>query len=235
MACAALIVLLLLRTTPMTHSMLIHFINDSDDDINKEVILPDFHRLVNFPDLLIKGRNASCDGDTSTAHGANKKRCVMCGQLRVSATYVRTKKANAGNTGTEDAPSHAATSNGGSAGGDSSNHIIPRQNKGVCTACDVTVWAALELDGLEIKWCKGCKNFRPWSHFGDKSLATKCLRCRDRQKEKYAMQKSCNRHRSSSCSPDSGEEEKKLADVDDLHGTLAVVAANGLRNLMNAI
>jgi hypothetical protein len=43
--------------------------------------------------------------------------------------------------------------------------------------------------GLEIKWCKGCKNFRPWASFGDKGLATKCVRCRERQREKYALQK----------------------------------------------
>lgn len=43
--------------------------------------------------------------------------------------------------------------------------------------------------GLQIKWCKGCKNFRPWAAFGEKGLATKCVRCRDRQREKYALQK----------------------------------------------
>ena len=43
--------------------------------------------------------------------------------------------------------------------------------------------------GLEIKWCKGCKNFCPWAAFGDKGLATKCVRCRERQREKYALQK----------------------------------------------
>ena len=43
--------------------------------------------------------------------------------------------------------------------------------------------------GLEIKWCKGCKNFRPWAAFGDKGLATKCVRCRERQREKYALTK----------------------------------------------
>jgi hypothetical protein len=42
---------------------------------------------------------------------------------------------------------------------------------------------------LTIKWCKGCKNFRLWSAFGDKSRATKCSKCRERQKEKYAAQK----------------------------------------------
>jgi Zn-finger nucleic acid-binding protein len=66
--------------------------------------------------------------------------------------------------------------------------IIPTQNKGLCTMCDVNVWVVVST-GLEIKWCKGCKNFRPWAAFGDKGLATKCLRCRERQREKYALQK----------------------------------------------
>ena len=66
--------------------------------------------------------------------------------------------------------------------------IIPTQNKGLCTMCDVNVWVVCN-SGLEIKWCKGCKNFRPWAAFGDKGLATKCLRCRERQREKYALQK----------------------------------------------
>lgn len=94
-------------------------------------------------------------------------------------------------------------------------HIIPRQNKGVCTLCDVTVWLTqIVVDGdgriavaqstgedeeedmyptkprpVEIKWCKGCKNFRSWAAFGEKGSATKCVRCRNRQKEKYALQK----------------------------------------------
>ena len=33
------------------------------------------------------------------------------------------------------------------------------------------------------------KNFRPWAAFGDKGRATKCVGCRDRQREKYALQK----------------------------------------------
>jgi len=65
---------------------------------------------------------------------------------------------------------------------------IPTQNKGLCTICDVNVWIVTST-GLEIKWCKGCKNFRPWAAFGDKGLATKCVRCRERQREKYALQK----------------------------------------------
>jgi hypothetical protein len=198
----------------------------SDADTTKEVILPDFHRLVNFPDLLVKGRGASGEngGDGASPNElSGKKRCVMWGQLRVSATYVRAKKGNTDESA--ESPSEGSGMSG-------SSHIIPRQNKGVCTACDVTVWVALELDGLEIKWCKGCKNFRPWSHFGAKSLATKCLRCRDRQKEKYAMQKNSTRRRSSGSS---AVEEKKTGDDSNIHQcNLAEVAAHGLRTLMNA-
>ena len=153
----------------------------------------------------------------------------MCGQLRVSATFVRAnKKANPEQQGED-----SAGAAGGAAGG--SAHIIPRQNKGVCTACDVTVWVALELEGLEIKWCKGCKNFRPWAAFGSKGTATKCVRCRDRQKEKYAMQKSASKQRRMNSSE--VEEKKMSEDMDDMHHhhcSLAIVAADGLRNLMKA-
>jgi hypothetical protein len=65
--------------------------------------------------------------------------------------------------------------------------FIPNQNKGLCTGCDVKVWV-VRSSGMQIKWCKGCKNFRPWAAFGEKGHATKCVRCRDRQREKYASQ-----------------------------------------------
>jgi len=65
--------------------------------------------------------------------------------------------------------------------------FIPNQNKGLCTFCDVKVWV-VRSSGLQIKWCKGCKNFRPWAAFGEKGHATKCVRCRERQREKYASQ-----------------------------------------------
>lgn len=66
--------------------------------------------------------------------------------------------------------------------------VIPTQNKGLCTVCDVQVWIIVESN-IQIKWCKGCKNFRSWASFGEKGMATKCIRCRERQREKYAMQK----------------------------------------------
>ena len=81
---------------------------------------------------------------------------------------------------------HVPSSMTGTGAGGYAN--IPTQNKGLCTICDVNVWIVAS-SGLEIKWCKGCKNFRPWAAFGDKGLATKCVRCRERQREKYALQK----------------------------------------------
>lgn len=152
-----------------------------------ECRLPDFAHLVNFPDYLARGRNTDKEVD-------GKKNCVMCGKVRVcSASVVRRGTAKQDD--------------------DETTHIIPRQNKGVCTVCDVAVWVVLEQDGLEIKWCKGCKNFRPWAAFGEKGLATKCARCRKRQKEKYLTQKSENRL---------GFDVRKEDD-----------AARGLRNLMH--
>lgn len=62
--------------------------------------------------------------------------------------------------------------------------IIPTQNKGLCTNCDVGVWMVNETF-TEIKWCKGCKNFKKWIDFGGKLMATKCESCRERQRDKY--------------------------------------------------
>ena len=98
-----------------------------------EHALPDFARIVNFPDFLTKGR-----GNNNTSSRADgKKHCVMCGKLRVCLAAGRRK--------------HEVET----------THIIPRQNKGVCTQCDVTVWLQMD-EKIEVKWCKGCKNFRPW-------------------------------------------------------------------------
>ena len=82
----------------------------------------------------------------------------------------------------------APTASSSASGGTSDHVIIPTQNKGLCTECDVNVWTVMS-SGLEIKWCKGCKNFRPWAAFGDKGMATKCVRCREKQRGKYAREK----------------------------------------------
>lgn len=149
----------------------------------QNVQIPDFMLLVNYPDYLARGRSGRGDlapGLDGCVEG--KKHCVMCGKLRVcsaSSSTISSKKSSFRES-SQDEESE-------------STHIIPRQNKGVCTACDVAVWVVVDSeDQLEIKWCKGCKNFRPWISFGEKGMATKCVRCRNRQKEKYANQKKEN-------------------------------------------
>jgi hypothetical protein len=186
----------------------------------KEAHIPDFHQLVNYPDYLTKMRqNVASSADSMDQDG--KRHCVMCGKLRVcsaSATNLsggcnaRRPKKNEDEDGED--------------GEDGESHIIPRQNKGLCTACDVTVWVFVET-GLEIKWCKGCKNFRPWAAFGDKGLATKCVRCRDRQREKYALQKDELRLRRIRQGTNKQEEKK----ANEQH---EIAAAKGLRDLMAA-
>ena len=50
---------------------------------------------------------------------------------------------------------------------DSSEFNIPKQNKGVCNNCDVAIWV-VNPSGMNIKYCKGCKNFKKWVKFGVK-------------------------------------------------------------------
>ena len=190
--------------------------------------MPDFHRLVNYPDYLSKSRglgsgDAGASGSSKAIGG--KKHCVMCGKLRICSASSLMEKGRA-----------AAADDDGTA------HIIPRQNKGLCTACDVTVWV-LVSEGVEIKWCKGCKNFRRWAAFGDKGSATKCVRCRERQREKYAMQKNAKRARGSDkngntgkCLPlklPSSSPNQHIGSVEQKEGK-HFAAARGLANLMNA-
>jgi len=152
-----------------------------DVDKVKDSHVPDFHRLVNFPDYLPKNRPPPGDG---------MRCCVMCGKQRLCTASISKTSSSDNNTPVKTPKSAASTTDNIQSPStfNSTTHIIPRQNKGLCTSCDVTVWVVTS-SGLEIKWCKGCKNFRPWAAFGDKGLATKCVRCRDRQREKYALQK----------------------------------------------
>lgn len=148
---------------------------------NDEIRLPSFHKLVNYPEFLPQRNNHlnenNVDRSTLSYEEAKQrvipatKNCVMCG---TSCTFLGT---NASKTKEQAAPSST-----------SSPYIIPKQNKGLCTSCDVKVWLVRDRNQT-IKWCKGCKNFRRWSAFGEKSRATKCSKCRDRQREKYAAQK----------------------------------------------
>jgi Zn-finger nucleic acid-binding protein len=192
----------------------------SESNKANDIKLPEFHRLVNYPDYLAKSRTASPDANSAAAEG--KKNCVMCGKQRFCSVSSLVNKGRFVKREGED---------------DGADHIIPRQNKGLCTACDVTVWMVTN-EGVEIKWCKGCKNFRPWAAFGDKGSATKCVRCRDRQREKYAMQKDeikLRRYKqtgSAESSPTAQAETSKWDDrtVEEQH----MAAANGLRNLIHA-
>lgn len=131
----------------------------------KNASIPEFTALVNFPSHMSQKQAVNLP--------EGMRCCVMCGQAcRCS-----------GSKGKKGAKKEEMTRkvNGQYA-------MIPTQNKGLCTQCDVNVWVVANSQ-LEIKWCKGCKNFRPWAAFGEKGLATKCVRCRDRQREKYAAQK----------------------------------------------
>eukprot|EP00574_Skeletonema_japonicum_P006619 CAMPEP_0201736512 /NCGR_PEP_ID=MMETSP0593-20130828/40052_1 /ASSEMBLY_ACC=CAM_ASM_000672 /TAXON_ID=267983 /ORGANISM="Skeletonema japonicum, Strain CCMP2506" /LENGTH=334 /DNA_ID=CAMNT_0048230293 /DNA_START=41 /DNA_END=1045 /DNA_ORIENTATION=+ len=74
---------------------------------------------------------------------------------------------------------------------DDSEFSIPKQNKGVCNNCDVAIWV-VNPSGMQIKWCKGCKNFRKWIDFGVKGYSSKCERCRTQQASRYASQKAKN-------------------------------------------
>lgn len=70
-----------------------------------------------------------------------------------------------------------------------SNCTIPSQNKGVCKSCDSSFWYSNELD-VVFKFCKGCKTFCTLHEFGDKPVASKCLKCRKRGSISYFMKKS---------------------------------------------
>ena len=145
-----------------------------DIDAVKNVPVPEFTSLVNFPVHMSQKQSVNLP--------EGMRCCVMCGQACPCSNGNKSKKNKKnGENGTRSAEDLMREKSNGYA-------IIPTQNKGLCTLCDVNVWVVCQ-SGLEIKWCKGCKNFRPWAAFGDKGLATKCLRCRDRQREKYAIQK----------------------------------------------
>lgn len=147
----------------------------------KTAQVPEFTSLVNFPVHMSQKQSIELpDG---------MRCCVMCGQACPCSAANKAKKVSGGKGGPKASGGLAALSSNGQDSGDRDDFaIIPTQNKGLCTNCDVNVWVVTNTL-LEIKWCKGCKNFRPWAAFGEKGGATKCVRCRERQREKYALQK----------------------------------------------
>jgi hypothetical protein len=152
-----------------------------DMDTYKNAHMPEFANLVNFPNAMTQAKQIN---PSSLPEGM--RCCVMCGNACPCPMGSKHSKKN--RTKPIDGSMTTQNGNGQPSAKDQQMAIIPSQNKGLCTLCDVNVWIVAST-GLEIKWCKGCKNFRPWASFGDKGLATKCLRCRDRQREKYAIQK----------------------------------------------
>lgn len=153
----------------------------------KNAPVPEFTSLVNFPIHMTSTKQQHQQSSSGiNAFMDGHRNCVMCGQLCACSSNSSKKQAvnksdhkknNTNNENSRPSSHHGTTTS-----------IIPTQNKGLCTNCDVNVWIVVS-SGLQIKWCKGCKNFRPWAAFGEKGLATKCVRCRDRQREKYALQK----------------------------------------------
>ena len=146
-----------------------------DPEKVKNVPVPEFTSLVNFPSHMSQKQAVNLP--------EGMRCCVMCGQACPCSHGGKNKNKKKGDGGL----SHR-NGNHDMHGEKTYAAQIPTQNKGLCTLCDVSVWVVTG-NGLEIKWCKGCKNFRPWAAFGDKGTATKCSRCRERQREKYALQK----------------------------------------------
>ena len=135
--------------------------------------LPCFQFVVNFPQNAGKPSNQQQQQSRKLPDLSN---CVMCNKeckLGLSRKRMSTVMSES------DSESSNALS---------SACFIPRQNKGLCTECDSVVWVMVDC-GKKIKWCKGCKNFRLLAAFGGKERATKCTKCRNRQRENYANQK----------------------------------------------
>jgi hypothetical protein len=198
--------------------------SSDNNDESQEIILPDFHCLVNYPNFLTKSRN-----ETNTC-SSGKRNCVMCGKLRICSAATTTTATNNNNNNNKGRYGHT-----GGATEEDTSHIIPRQNKGLCTACDVTVWIFVSQNNVQIKWCKGCKNFRPWIAFGDKGSATKCVRCRDRQREKYALQRDEMRSRRNHDPINNNNKKKKKNDDHHDDDKLSEsVASQGLHSLLSA-
>ena len=120
---------------------------------------PTFESILNFPQGALRKKRGPKKGGKKTKTN-DMRICIMCG---LSCPTSSNKKKRDGND----------------------TAVVPAQNRGVCTKCDVLVWVQIST-GCQIKWCKGCKNFRHWAHFGPKGWTTKCTKCREHQNAKYA-------------------------------------------------
>ena len=182
--------------------------NGDDDMLMDETAqIPEFSRLVNYPNHISTERDMYNSAQQQLPDGM--RRCVMCNTACFYGVSAAGHKKHIKNVASPSATKNNININNKrprtkkyndvdinmSSNANHGGAIIPSQNKGLCTVCDVNVWIIgncptdTRLEGKQIKWCKGCKNFKLWSSFGDKGHATKCMTCRDRQKEKYALQK----------------------------------------------
>lgn len=154
--------------------------------------IPEFHQIINYPEFSIKSRSRSSTPVPIT-HSMPKSglhNCVMCAKKR-PATPETISAAMSEAPDKKNPPP-----------------VIPTQNKGLCTECDVVVWV-IQGTGKNIKWCKGCKNFRNWAAFGEKGSATKCEKCRTRQRAKYLEQRDeLKEKRKSLSTGENGADEK---------------------------
>ena len=96
-------------------------------EFDREARIPDFSFLINYSPRTDKLSEGT-------------KCCVMCGEIR----------------GCNQGKSTKTKSMKSSEGYSQDTVVIPNQNKGLCTLCDVKVWV-IKKDNTEIKWCKGCK------------------------------------------------------------------------------
>ena len=153
------------KCVPICSSMLTKYLNKGETS-SADPLLPPFAEVVNYPDYLPNKGSPTKESDgkqsSQNNHQPAEKPCVMCGVTCIFA-------------GSTPSKSYA----------NKKQSIIPKQNKGLCNSCDGKTWLFSELNE-PIKWCKGCKNFRLLPSFGDKYRATKCIRCRERQRENYA-------------------------------------------------
>ena len=150
----------------------LHYFNYSDLEKEKNVEIPEFHQIINYPEYSIKSRSRSSTPvpGTLSMPKSGLHNCVMCAEKRPATPETIAAAMS-------DAPNKK-----------NPPPVIPTQNKGLCTACDVVVWV-IQATGKNIKWCKGCKNFRNWAAFGEKGSATKCEKCRTRHRAKYLEQR----------------------------------------------
>ena len=209
---------------------------------------PDFQSLVNYPKQqhVRVGGNASLSSSSSSGFRATGN-CVMCNKtcLLGSASAKHNNTCSVNSKQEEDTDELLTTASQTNTSGEIKRFItvqqaeeeqrstpskrddkglmanIPKQNKGLCTNCDITVWV-IAKNGLMIKWCKGCKNFRLWEAFGAKGRATKCTKCRTRQREKYASQKELRKKQKSPDTVIHGPMRRMCHDFDAAQAALSL-------------